>query len=58
VFDLLTPQVTDTAAMERASLDRHAIMESVCRSFAYQVHVLGRFNGDPHPGQGNTTVNW
>lgn len=44
-------QVTDTRAMERAKLDRLAIMESVCRSFAYQVHILGRFNGDPHPGE-------
>ncbi|KAG5186168.1 beta-lactamase/transpeptidase-like protein [Tribonema minus] len=43
-------KVTDTTAMERASLDRLAIMEAVCRSFAYQVHILGRFNGDPHPG--------
>lgn len=25
-------------------------MSKICKSFAYQIHVDGMFNGDPHPG--------
>jgi len=30
--------------------EREKLMESICKAFAYQMHVDGLFNGDPHPG--------
>jgi predicted unusual protein kinase regulating ubiquinone biosynthesis (AarF/ABC1/UbiB family) len=43
-------KVTDNTALEKLSLDRSALMRTVCQSFAYQIHITGVFNGDPHPG--------
>ncbi|CAM9259329.1 unnamed protein product, partial [Phaeothamnion confervicola] len=31
-------------------LDRPELMRTVCEAFAYQIHVDGLFNADPHPG--------
>ncbi|KAL8452210.1 hypothetical protein Emed_001517 [Eimeria media] len=43
-------KVTDTAKLDQYGVDRRELMYKLCDSFAYQIHIDGLFNGDPHPG--------
>ncbi|OEH76788.1 abc1 family protein [Cyclospora cayetanensis] len=56
-------KVTDTAKLDlmgfglwrvvlrqQYGVDRRELMYRLCDSFAYQIHIDGLFNGDPHPG--------
>ncbi|KAL8431586.1 hypothetical protein Efla_000632 [Eimeria flavescens] len=43
-------KVTDTAKLDQFGVDRRELMYKLCDSFAYQIHIDGLFNGDPHPG--------
>ncbi|KAL8452295.1 hypothetical protein Emag_002414 [Eimeria magna] len=35
---------------QQYGIDRRELMYKLCDSFAYQIHIDGLFNGDPHPG--------
>jgi len=44
-------KVTDWYQLNKLpTQEREKLMESICKAFAYQMHVDGLFNGDPHPG--------
>lgn len=36
--------------LQEYKVDRRELMYKLCDSFAYQIHIDGLFNGDPHPG--------
>lgn len=40
----------DVAALDALGVDRELLVERVCRAWAAQMHSLGLFNADPHPG--------
>ena len=42
--------------MDECKLDKQDIVAEVCRAFAYQMHIDGLFNGDPHPGTDQSEV--
>ncbi|KAL8433652.1 hypothetical protein ACSSS7_003750 [Eimeria intestinalis] len=50
-------KVTDTAKLDHYGIDRRELMYKLCDSFAYQIHIDGLFNGDPHPGNILVSVN-
>ncbi|KAL8273302.1 hypothetical protein Esti_002803 [Eimeria stiedai] len=50
-------KVTDTAKLDQYGIDRRELMYQLCDSFAYQIHIDGLFNGDPHPGNILVSVN-
>ncbi|KYF49305.1 ABC1 family protein [Toxoplasma gondii ARI] len=43
-------KITDTEKLDAHNVDRRELMFKLCDSFAYQIHIDGLFNGDPHPG--------
>lgn len=43
-------RITDRALLEEFGVDKRGLLEALCDSFAYQIHMLGFFHGDPHPG--------
>jgi ubiquinone biosynthesis protein len=43
-------KITDTATIDRAGLDRRAIVQTVIRALVKQVLIDGFFHSDPHPG--------
>lgn len=43
-------RITDRVLLERFRVDKRELLEALCDSFAYQIHMLGFFHGDPHPG--------
>ncbi|CDJ31169.1 LOW QUALITY PROTEIN: Beta-lactamase family protein, related [Eimeria mitis] len=43
-------KVTDVEKLDQYGVDRRELMYKLCDSFAYQIHIDGLFNGDPHPG--------
>ncbi|CDJ37043.1 hypothetical protein ETH_00005180 [Eimeria tenella] len=50
-------KVTDTAKLDLYGVDRRELMYKLCDSFAYQIHIDGLFNGDPHPGNILVSIN-
>jgi aarF domain-containing kinase len=42
-------KVTDAKSLAQIP-DREGAMKLICQSFAYQMHIDGLFNADPHPG--------
>jgi predicted unusual protein kinase regulating ubiquinone biosynthesis (AarF/ABC1/UbiB family) len=43
-------KANDVPALDRLGVDREALCDRVCRSYAQQIYRDGVFNGDPHPG--------
>ncbi|PHJ16068.1 abc1 family protein, partial [Cystoisospora suis] len=43
-------KITDLDKLDEYKVDRRELMYKLCDSFAYQIHIDGLFNGDPHPG--------
>ncbi|CBZ55913.1 putative ABC1 family beta-lactamase [Neospora caninum Liverpool] len=50
-------KITDTEKLDAYKVDRRELMFKLCDSFAYQIHIDGLFNGDPHPGNILVEVN-
>ncbi|PFH38294.1 ABC1 family protein [Besnoitia besnoiti] len=50
-------KITDTEKLDHYQVDRRELMFKLCDSFAYQIHIDGLFNGDPHPGNILVEVN-
>ena len=43
--------VREVESYEKHGVDRLALLDRICASFAVQMHIDGHFNADPHPGQ-------
>ncbi|KAH8741565.1 putative ABC1 family beta-lactamase [Cryptosporidium ryanae] len=43
-------KITDKAKLEESGVNLKELLETLCDSFAYQIHIEGFFHGDPHPG--------
>ncbi|KAK6588736.1 ABC1 family beta-lactamase [Cryptosporidium xiaoi] len=43
-------KITDKNKLKELGVNLKELLETLCDSFAYQIHIEGFFHGDPHPG--------
>ncbi|KAJ1605470.1 putative esterase [Cryptosporidium canis] len=43
-------RITNQVMLSQLKVNKKDLLETLCDSFAYQIHIKGFFHGDPHPG--------